>query len=96
MPVGAIMPYMGETAPNYWLFCDGRSYDAAYFDVLSGVNADFHSDGIFRVPDFRGRSPIGAGGQNDQIVSNMHLGWRYGDARVGNHYHLPGHNQLDI
>ena len=95
MPVGAIMPYMGTAAPNYWLFCDGRSYDTAYFDVLSGVNADFHSDGTFRVPDLRGRSPIGTNpngsqetwGSDSEPVTKVLLGGRLGDWRVQNHDH---------
>jgi len=58
-PIGAIMPYMGTRCPNYWLFCDGKSYDARYFKILSeDVNSAIHGD-IFRMPDMRGRSPIG-------------------------------------
>ena len=83
MPVGAIMPYMGTA--DYWLFCNGRSYDATYFDVLSGISANFHGDGTFRVPDLRGRSPIGVGGGG--IAREWNLGERWGDSVVGKHGH---------
>ena len=96
MPVGAIIPYMGATAPNYWLFCNGRSYDATYFDVLSGVSANFHGDGTFRVPDLRGRSPIGENpdGNNEKwgpdsgpTSYSSSRGARIGDWRVHDHAH---------
>ena len=59
-PIGAIMPWVGfgSSAPNYRLFCDGRYYDANYFHALHDVNSSIHHD-RFRVPDLRGRMPIG-------------------------------------
>ena len=109
MPVGAIMPYMGTAAPDYWLICDGSQYDPADLPELAAVNADFHEGekpGEFRVPDLRGRSPIGTCavgvgdsdfGPTGKAALNFNLGTRYGDKRVGNHLHqLVGNNNAQI
>ena len=97
MPVGAIMPYMGTAAPNYWLLCDGRSYDAAYFDGLARVNGNFHgdtsTDATLRVPDLRNRVPVGYDMDNITASSPMmfyrpNLGQRHGDQRLHQHIHL--------
>jgi microcystin-dependent protein len=91
-PIGMLAPFMGENAPDGWLLCDGRSYDAAYFYALAEANPDFHADGTFRVPDLRGRSPVGVTGAgvdtgDDEILDPIGLGTRWGDARVPNHNH---------
>ena len=95
-PIGMLAPFMGENAPDGWLLCDGRSYDAAYFYALAEANPDFHGDGVFRVPDLRGRSPIGAAsgfGSGENVtapVRDVALGERPGDWRVHNHTHSLG------
>ena len=92
-PIGMLAPFMGENAPDGWLLCDGRSYDAAYFYALAEANPNFHGDGTFRVPDLRGRSPIGTStdvqfpGWGTEPVAPISLGVRKGDWRVGNHRH---------
>ena len=97
MPVGAIMPYMGTAAPDFWLFCDGSQYDPADLPELYAVNDDFHApdihggSGVFRVPDLRGRSPIGPasgfGVAPDGPVTDMNVGQRHGDWRIQSHTH---------
>ncbi len=89
-PIGMLAPFMGENAPDGWLLCDGRSYDAVYFYALAEANPDFHGDGTFRVPDLRGRSPIGATldfADAAQPAKNVSLGSRHGDWRVQAHGH---------
>ena len=86
-PIGMLAPFMGETAPDGWLLCDGRSYDAAYFYALAEANPDFHGDGVFRVPDLRGRSPIGTGMSHADYTRDFQLGKRFGDYVVGQHTH---------
>ncbi len=55
------------SAPAGWVFCDGTAYDSvadATFAALFALIANLYggSDGTdFRVPDLRGRTPIGVG-----------------------------------
>ena len=95
-PIGMLAPFMGENAPDGWLLCDGRSYDAAYFYALAEANPDFHNDGAFRVPDLRGRSPIGTSTDvqfpdwGTGPVAPIDLGIRKGDWRMLTHTHSYG------
>lgn len=64
--VGEIRMYVGEEAPEGWLLCDGAEYDQLDYQELyllyeDAFDAIASSPGFFRVPDFRGRSPLGAG-----------------------------------
>ena len=105
-PIGMLAPFMGENAPDGWLLCDGRSYDAAYFYALAEANPDFHNDGTFRVPDLRGRVPLGQNlvdglyhpdfpdipnGAANHPVCAIPLGQRWGDWRIQNHWHKTYH-----
>lgn len=69
-PTGVIQAFAGSSAPSNWLLCDGSAvlqstYPALYsvigptYNTSAGNSAP--SAGYFRVPDLRGRSPIGAG-----------------------------------
>ena len=52
------------TAPSGWLVCDGTAYNEADYPALfAAIGAAFGDDGAgtFRVPDMRGRAPIGVG-----------------------------------
>lgn len=64
MPVATVLPFAGESAPDGWLMCDGTAYStttyAALFAVISS-NFGAGGAGTFRVPDMRGRIPVGAG-----------------------------------
>ena len=66
VPIGAIMPYAGATAPDGYLFCDGSEIERAkfsdLFDVIgNGYNGAAALVGVntFRIPDLRGRFPLG-------------------------------------
>lgn len=66
IPVGAIMPYGGSTAPNaQWVLCDGSTISRTTYSALFGVIGTTYGSGngssTFHVPDLRGRMPIGAG-----------------------------------
>ena len=89
-PVGAISPYMGDVAPDGWLICDGSEYDPADLPELYAVNSAFHAadaPGEFRVPDLRGRSPIGTATITTGPVAPIDLGARRGDWKTGRHGH---------
>lgn len=63
IPVGAIMPYAGVTAPDGWFICDGSekskvSYSLLFTAIGEGFGAG-STTSLFKIPDFRGRFPIG-------------------------------------
>lgn len=62
-PIGAILMYGGASAPTGYLKCDWTAYDPAlYPDLYAVIGYTYgNSAGNFRVPDFRGRVPIGVG-----------------------------------
>jgi hypothetical protein len=63
-PVGTIVMYAAAgDIPENWLECNGTTYDVdVYPDLYNAIGFDYGSDGgNFRVPDFRARSPMGAG-----------------------------------
>lgn len=54
MPVGAILPYGGQTAPSGWLLCDGQS-------IVNNVNYQELRDVVGNnVPNLRGQFVLGA------------------------------------
>lgn len=69
LPVGTIMPFAGSTLPDprlyggYWLLCDGSLYTEEEFADLYLIIGDTYDTtvlpGTFRVPDLRGRMPVG-------------------------------------
>lgn len=71
LPTGALQMYAGATAPSNWLLCDGTetliSGYAALYAVCSTTYGDLTNGSAapgtthFRLPDLRGRVPIGAG-----------------------------------
>lgn len=70
-PVGVIEAYAGASAPSGWLLCDGaQTLITAYPELYSVLGTTYGaltngSGGAgsthFRVPDLRGRMPMGAG-----------------------------------
>jgi len=66
VPIGAILPYAGATAPDGYLLCDGSEVERAKFSDLYdiiGVTYNGASPltgvGTFRLPDLRGRFALG-------------------------------------
>lgn len=69
-PIGTIISYMGTTAPQDYLICDGTTYNIADYKQLSdffaaqfGSSNFFGGDGVttFKVPDLRGEFLRGTG-----------------------------------
>ena len=62
-PVVAIMPYMGDTAPEGYLLCDGRAVSRATYDQLFAVIGTTYGTGngstTFNLPNLKGRVPVG-------------------------------------
>jgi len=62
-PVGSMMPFAGQFAPQHWLLCDGASYLRTDYPGLSAIlgSAFGGTTTHFQVPDCRGRTLVGAG-----------------------------------
>lgn len=64
-PIGSIMPYAGTTNPPGWVFCNGQELAQGQYETLFGLIGftygpeDQTTDGYFKVPDLRGRFPLG-------------------------------------
>lgn len=66
VPIGAMMPYAGATAPNGYLLCDGSEIERAKFSDLFDIIGNLYNGATalvgvntFRVPDLRGRFALG-------------------------------------
>ena len=79
-PPGVILPYGGTTAPTGWLLCDGSQYRISEYTALfQAIGYNFGArtlpdlaTGFFKVPDLRGRLPLGAdnmGGTSADVVT---------------------------
>lgn len=55
-PVGEITMYLGATAPDGWLVCDGGTFSSATYPKLYA-----HLGNSTTLPDLRSRFPVGAG-----------------------------------
>lgn len=78
MPTGVIMAYGALTPPAGWLLCDGslvsRATYAGLFSIIStnwNTGAGGEDSSNFRLPDFRGRMPIGTGQQPGGSLFNL-------------------------
>jgi len=61
---GMMVPSGRITPPDNWLLCDGTAYLIVQYPALYNAIGDAFGDdgeGTFRVPDLRGRVPVGAG-----------------------------------
>lgn len=90
---GIILMYGGSTAPTGWRFCNGTSYsttDPTYVGLYNVIGYTFGGSGAtFKVPDFRGRVPIGTGAAS---VTTRTLGVMYGnDTQTLAENNLPSH-----
>ncbi|WP_289079194.1 tail fiber protein [uncultured Thalassospira sp.] len=75
VPTGALLPFAGVVAPSGYLICDGGEVSKELFADLYAVIGDaFGVAGVgtdFKLPDMRGRAPVGAGlgdGLSDRVL----------------------------
>lgn len=94
VPIGAILPYAGENAPDGYLLCDGSEVERTkyqqLYDVL-GSKYGIPSIGAntFKLPDLRGRFPLGRDNMDNGIAVPTGLGG-YADGGGGNVDRVPG------
>jgi microcystin-dependent protein len=63
--VGFVMPFCGNFAPNYWLFCQGQQLNIRDYQALYAVIGPIYGGDrqtVFNLPDLRGRAVIGTSG----------------------------------
>lgn len=109
-PVGSIIAFGGSVAPPGWLICDGAELPKVSYPELSAtIGSTYNVNGAapigdainnFRIPDFRGHSPIGAGtpvagspGAGASYIEGTKTGERLHALTVGEvprHTHGPG------
>ena len=65
MPIGSIVMWPGDTAPEGWLLCDGTAYKKSDYANLFNVIGNKYNNGVvlfdrFKVPNLQSRFPLGA------------------------------------
>lgn len=95
VPVGTILPYAGASAPYGYLFCDGSEQEKTKFQILYDVigttyngSAALAGVNTFRVPDMRGRFPLGKDNMDNSTLVPTSAGG-YTDAGGGNVDRVP-------
>jgi microcystin-dependent protein len=75
-PAGVIQMYAGTSEPTGWLLCQGQEVSQLTYATLFGIigttyNTGGEVAGNFRLPDFRRRVPVGAGGTGSATLGNL-------------------------
>jgi microcystin-dependent protein len=90
VPIGAILPYAGAEAPYGYLLCDGSEVERSKFGDLFDIIGTTYSGSsplvgvsTFRLPDLRGRFPLGKDNMDNAGTVPNSLGG-YVDAGGGN------------
>lgn len=80
LPIGTILPYAGQTAPEGYLICDGESYARSEYPELAEVCRTTYGgdEDNFNVPDLRARAPVGIG-PLDGSHFEFELGEKWGE-----------------
>jgi microcystin-dependent protein len=70
IPIGSIMPYVGDTAPSGWLMCDGSYVNISTYSLLFDRIRNKYGapqTGRFKLPDFRGKFMLGFSGMSGGV-----------------------------
>jgi microcystin-dependent protein len=63
--IGEVKIFAGSFAPRNWAYCEGQLMPISQYTTLySIINTYYGGDGVtnFKLPDLRGRVPVGVGG----------------------------------
>ncbi len=90
--LGEIRIFAGDYAPEGWMFCEGQTLKVEDFEELHSVieykYGGDEDEETFKIPDMRGRFPLGAGqGDNTdyaRIASDMDILFRKNNNRGSN------------
>ena len=71
-PIGTVLSFAGQTAPNGYLLCDGGSYAVAdYQDLYNVIGNTYGGDGTnFNVPDYRETVLVGVGENTTDTIAS--------------------------
>lgn len=73
VPVGAVLPYAGATAPSGWFICDGSAKSRSTYATLFALIEETYGVGdgstTFNIPDMRGRAPFGVNSANPKFAA---------------------------
>lgn len=94
VPIGAILPYAGANAPEGYLLCDGSEVEKTkypdLFDIIGNAyGAASIGVGTFKLPDLRGRFPLGKDNMDNAFTVPNNTGG-FVDAGGGNSDRVPG------
>lgn len=84
VPVGGIAAFGGSTAPPGWLMADGSTASSSQFPELCAVLGSTYGSapaGECRLPDLRGRVPVGVDGAAGRLSANDTLGASAGEEK---------------
>ena len=94
VPIGALMPYAGATAPTNWLICNGQAVSrTTYADLFAVIGTTYgtgNGSSTFNVPNLQGRVPVGAGTYTEENTTKSYNRGNTGgskDAIVVSHTH---------
>lgn len=91
--IGMIFPYATEEVPPDCLECDGSSYaQSEYPELFAAIAPIFKGANTFSVPDLRGRTVVGHGGEA-LGYTDFPLAWTAGaESEILTFTQLPQHN----
>lgn len=80
VPTGGMIAWPSDVIPSGWLLCNGQAVSRSTYAELFAVTGTAYGAGdgstTFNLPDFRGRSPVGADGETGRLTYN----WARGQA----------------
>lgn len=88
-PPGVFMPYAGTTVPLGWLLCDGTEIRISEYGALfETIGYNFGArvsvtPGFFKVPDLRGRLPLGADNMGGAAAGVVTADYATGIGQIG-------------
>ncbi|MDP2697587.1 phage tail protein [Thalassospira sp.] len=78
VPTASVLPFAGSVAPQGYLLCDGAEVSATdyanLFAQIGTIYGQASEEGLFKLPDLRGRIPVGAGqgeGLADRVLGGF-------------------------
>ncbi|MDD2800286.1 MAG: tail fiber protein [Methylobacter sp.] len=94
--VGQITIFAGQYAPVGYVFCNGQALNISEYEALFAlIGTTYGGDGstTFKVPDMRGRVPVGAGIASGGGTVNWAVGLSTGTETVAlTEAQMPAHN----
>jgi hypothetical protein len=99
-PPGAVIAYMGTTAPPGWLICDGslqsRGQYPALFSVIGISSGSGDGSTTFNLPDLRSMFLRGVTGGRTDAFADPDIALRYAAFAGGNSGNAVGSVQMDM